>query len=827
MDFIVKDVHTEHDGSWLLYSAVHDCPVCLGCIIETVENTELLPLQRKPALTEFQRLLQHQQSDVLQLFMQEENIVWHLLNVLLDSLSLKDEGYVAMCIEVLLKIIQVVGSDDLVTTVLDKISNQVWVQVNGSPEFRQEDSDLLLYGLSMDLCNGGEVIQSAVAYIFIFLCDVNQIDRLSTRIMQQLHSGIILMLSSAQSLPVQINGLGLLKKLLLNDESCQILMALNNQQMTLLSCLKKLLLGKKDIIQTGVSQILWLILKKENYNVYATEILHSDIVGVESILRALICSIEMKHPYLLKSGCNLLTDILNRHPDDVPLFLSGTVVKKCLCVIQHGIEHHQTAIFSSAQDTFTAILRRKYLLSPVPFLQLRDMFSTLLQKKTDHIKLFVHNEKKQHSNGANFFMGVEIFLEQIIKCCQLITECKDDLTACENNYSAPGSENSTPSYDSFISILVDSFSLICSLMTMKFWDLIKREQYYIKFLEAMCSVNNINCNVVSSFCYKLVSAGVINGLVDAKVKYSSTQLSNLTGRLLQFVSEISYAESFLTTEFMALEVNADYFQWSLAVVPRVFSEQKIDVKSVESYLWIIFLSYKFDHCIYSEEEMVILLSAITNQHTLMELSPIARKHMIFLLAYLGTQCNVDVRHAIPNVLQGLPTVLQDTDTIWYTHDTTLLEWIFSDPVLAGTCGQIVIEIFMNNSSLDTLQELYGSGRYNKTDVINQLGHSKTFIGSMIKNMAMCNGESVSKYSVILESYILHMNEKKHEQQEEDSMLIMQELMSDNSNPVVCNHLSWILDQVTAVLQDIFLKNYPQSNGTLTFILDYKLEFDNM
>lgn len=83
MDFILKDDHADHDASWSLFSTVHNCPVCLGCIIEIIENPELLPLQRKPALTELQRLLVQQQNGVLQLFMQEERIVWHIVSLLL------------------------------------------------------------------------------------------------------------------------------------------------------------------------------------------------------------------------------------------------------------------------------------------------------------------------------------------------------------------------------------------------------------------------------------------------------------------------------------------------------------------------------------------------------------------------------------------------------------------------------------------------------------------------------------------------------------------------------------------------------------------------
>ncbi|WAQ95656.1 hypothetical protein MAR_028346 [Mya arenaria] len=67
------------------------------------------------------------------------------------------------------------------------------------------DKDLL-NELSLELGAGGEGLQSAVAYMFIFVCGEER--GLSPRIHQQLHTGIITMLTSAQALPVQINGLG-------------------------------------------------------------------------------------------------------------------------------------------------------------------------------------------------------------------------------------------------------------------------------------------------------------------------------------------------------------------------------------------------------------------------------------------------------------------------------------------------------------------------------------------------------------------------------------------------------------------------------------------
>jgi len=73
-------------------------------------------------------------------------------------------------------------------------------------------TEALLYEVSMDLGSGTEAVQSAVSYLFIFLC--GGATPMSPRIQRQLQSGTISMLTTVQSLPVLTNGLGQLGFLL-------------------------------------------------------------------------------------------------------------------------------------------------------------------------------------------------------------------------------------------------------------------------------------------------------------------------------------------------------------------------------------------------------------------------------------------------------------------------------------------------------------------------------------------------------------------------------------------------------------------------------------
>ena len=95
MEFVLRDsVHEDHDETWRMYSSLQGCYVCLGCIVEILENKNLLTLQKTPALTELLRLLSHQSQDILQLFMQEERIVWHIVSILFGNNTVLERFYI-------------------------------------------------------------------------------------------------------------------------------------------------------------------------------------------------------------------------------------------------------------------------------------------------------------------------------------------------------------------------------------------------------------------------------------------------------------------------------------------------------------------------------------------------------------------------------------------------------------------------------------------------------------------------------------------------------------------------------------------------------------
>ena len=88
MEFLLRDSeHEIHDDVWTVHSSHYNCQVCIGCIVETLENNTLISLQKKPPLNELLRMLKHETSHIIQIFMAEETVVWHILLVLMGMVQ--------------------------------------------------------------------------------------------------------------------------------------------------------------------------------------------------------------------------------------------------------------------------------------------------------------------------------------------------------------------------------------------------------------------------------------------------------------------------------------------------------------------------------------------------------------------------------------------------------------------------------------------------------------------------------------------------------------------------------------------------------------------
>ncbi|XP_060578052.1 uncharacterized protein LOC132735152 [Ruditapes philippinarum] len=861
MDFVVHENHDEHDISWTLYSSLHHTRVCLGCIVETIENTELLPLQRKPALTEFLRMLTQQSSELMQLFMKEERIVWHVVTILLESFSLEDESYMALSVNVLLKMLQMIGSEDLVTEILDAIVKKIEMtadhkklephyillgkmlyQLPALTETLLTHYDWLLNALSLDLCKVGETVQSSIAYIFIFLCDESQIVKLHARTLQQVHSGILTMLSSAGSLPVLINGLGLLKKLLSDSTGCNNLMTLNKDGVTLLTCMKKLLLSKKDVLQSAVSQILSIILNKDNYLSYATTILDSDIVeflfeslhtentvqiecilkvlqklarveqfykrchsvyGVESVLRAVSTSIELKNPSLLNHGYILLAEILNRHPEDVPLFLSSSVVQKCLSQVKHGLSHYQNAVNHTAQDAFLAMLRKKYLLLPVPFQELTEMFTMVTKRKLDQLKLFWDmSETRQMKNIEMLSCSLVRYLDLTIKCCYLVKECRGDLATCESNFAAPGTGDLLSPTDTFVEKLFNAGQHVCDVLSQKSADRIHSVQLYEKVLELICCLNDLDTGKSHDLVYQLILAGFIIRLIDVMVKLNSQQLTNLMDRFLKLTVECCHQHYMLPVDRPFINVlDVHHFKWPFNCLKQVFLDGNVDTVMVEAYLVIIYLSCKYCNCegrpVYGE----IICSILNGHMPLEQMSSLGRKLYIYLLSYVSTYEGVCVRETIQDGLECLPSVMERPASEWYTHDICMLIWVFDDPVLAITSAKSVIDAFLENTSIKEIQHILETEGCLENDTLLRFCSNKNSLSSLVTSLTNKSAEIVSKIFLLLEEFISRSADSSFTGVEckrgEDAEV--QECMS--------KQLNFLFEKTTDVLLNVFLKNY--------------------
>lgn len=86
MEIYYCDGHNEHSDDWSFKLPNHDMSVCLACLVEILEDNNLLTVKKKPALLQFIKIIQ-QCPDVNHLLKSHLHIVNHILFIFIGKLK--------------------------------------------------------------------------------------------------------------------------------------------------------------------------------------------------------------------------------------------------------------------------------------------------------------------------------------------------------------------------------------------------------------------------------------------------------------------------------------------------------------------------------------------------------------------------------------------------------------------------------------------------------------------------------------------------------------------------------------------------------------------
>ncbi|XP_052764440.1 meiosis inhibitor protein 1-like [Mya arenaria] len=574
----------------------------------------------------------------------------------------------------------------------------------------------------------------------------------------------------------------LLKKLIQGVGGVAGLMSVQAGDQSLLACIKRLLLSKQEVLQVGACHVLAQLLDPVAGETYGPQVLQSDLVeflfealnteqtfqiesifkvlktlsglgqfykrchavyGVESLLRAVTVAKEMKNPHLLELGFSVLAQVLTKHPSDMPLFVSPGVVQKCLCVVRGGLEHQQPAVFYQAMDTLTPLLSKNYLLTPIPFDDLGD----LVTKATTHVWADLGQRSGTKRGQGDRHMWVEQTqkcMEMLSSCVKLCLECAGDHSLCESSFAVPDMDDqSGSSSEKFVHTVLAAVDDMGIPLMMLSWERGDSPEWYIQCLNLLADLDDLDTMATSELLYKLLTAGFLTSLLELKQQFNSGILTRSIGNVLSLLLICCQSKGLLPSNMdMPGRFTLDGLNWKVADLQEVFGGSVLPQSVVESYLLLLYIDLQLENRILSPEQLAALAQAIVDhQCAVDQLSPLAQKHFIYLLAYVCVAGSCNISCIISNGVGSVARLMEGRMEDWYTHNPVLLHWVFLDPILAGTCRHSVVGV----SSVARLMEGRIEDWYTHNPVLlhwdfldpilaGTCGHSVVGVGSVARLM---------------------------------------------------------------------------------------------
>ncbi|KAL3877464.1 hypothetical protein ACJMK2_035166 [Sinanodonta woodiana] len=747
--------------------------------------------------------------------------------------------------------------------IINRNENKVPILL-GEPFLLQVCSGMTLSSAS---CSQNENIQSSIAYICINMWGIEQEHLISPRLRRQVYHGTLLMLSDSQlSQSSLMNALELLKKLLESDDGCHILMTLTlDGGVTLLSSLKKLLLNKKYAMQAAVAQILSTLLSKPTGPHYAGSILDSDLAvyelilyrmvmsalqklaglsqfykrchamyGVDSVLRALTTSFELKNTILLKQGFQLLGQILESQPADIPLFLNSSIVKRCLFTLTKGSQHHQLDVYSTAITAATWICRKEYLLLPVPFQEIGQMVQSISKKVWDQLSVptLCRNHPRGRDNRALLHDSINtqmellvIFQRLILSSCRLATSCISDPATCESNFAAPGdvvqsSISTLKSIKQLLAQIIDQNYLPLVLM---YWDRLNHDSFNMA-LEILCLLHDLDPDLEADIFVRLCQSDFLVAVIDNFVALGSGPLleKNVHTYLRNTFNFILGDKLEMTNIDIWLETGLNGLHWRIAEISKAFAENNLSVDTLQIYLFVLYLSYCHGNVVLPAQELLsALIFAAERQIGLQELCPLSQKHYIFLLAWCCTYGGQHFQDMTELVKEAVITCLkQDTPVDWSNHSILLLKWCFSSQVLATVAGEKMLLTWLDMETLNSvekqldvssrcLEEESESSDYRE---IVKLCSKRYFWDALLNILSSGSDDLIAKVMLIFESHLQGIRCIQEKSVTSFSELENSETFStlctpDSTTDISVVNILYMKESINNAIHSLFLSNY--------------------
>ncbi|XP_011429415.3 meiosis inhibitor protein 1 isoform X1 [Magallana gigas] len=745
-----RENHNFHGNTWS-YTVPHRKErICFACLTETLEDDAMIMVKKRPALAEALHLIQLQNFiDDLQ---SNIEIAVHFTFVLIDLMESSESSFASSAVEVFLKLLSKMDSRDLLESVLDHIQKKMFHTENPKESLPLivllgrlvktfpplsgilcQEYEPILHGLINGLSLPDEDVQSNTVYLFVYLL-VGPWEALVPVSMQQaLAQELVCLLHTAKTPYLLRNLMALLKNLISSAELTKILMTLDLNNLTLLTSLKKLIISKDSDLQRSALYVLSCILSWDRED-YCSAVINSDIIefmfealhcqspdqlkfvldcveslcqfdlfytkchavyGLESLLYALDSLLGRKNSELCRTAFSILATLLTRQPSNVPLFINASSVNSCLQLIGQGVKQHHPEVFLTSLQSLSAIIRKSYLLLPIPFEELEKilnlMINKLLKAETS-LSSAIFEEKEGHKGLIENRPSDPVEIAALIygSCIQLVEECWDDPLTCTTSYVSPDSQPKETSIQQFKDFIVNSFVVKIVPLVMRSIDkggnpvLCRQLQ---KLLLSLYGTDNDRCSQV---LLQLTSEGLLSTVINRRAHVA--EMVEVEDQFLLQLCHVLHEEDTPEIPFPAWVDNAIHkLKHSLQDSIHLTSE---DTRNL--YVFLIYHMCKLDDIPLTGEEILeIINNCVGSMYNPTQFSPLTKKQLVFLWAFAVSllQNNVDKKSPAGDLV--LRTVCEEPAKEWYTHHTAFLYWVFLDSEVCHKAGPLVIDCWLS------------------------------------------------------------------------------------------------------------------------------------
>lgn len=258
--------HSKHDSQWRMTGA-NISVVCVACLVELLENPEVLHLRKRKALREVVFLLSNNQN-LLELLFQNAKITSHLCAITTNLLSSENELLMNTAIEALDIITVKLRSENLVTGIVEKLETQILRLNNLKKSYPfvlalgrllksipalslviAKDSSCLVEYLLSNILYPEDNIKAAFLFVLVQICsNEDALNALNFQMKEMICKQTCAVVACGISIEVQTNALGVLKLLSTQlDVLNTVLKPSNKGTCAIVESLKKLMLSPNEV----------------------------------------------------------------------------------------------------------------------------------------------------------------------------------------------------------------------------------------------------------------------------------------------------------------------------------------------------------------------------------------------------------------------------------------------------------------------------------------------------------------------------------------------------------------------------------------------------